>query len=123
MRPAGEYNRRIRVESPTRTTAADGQQIAGWPALAAAPYALLWAAIETIGGDQQTQQGQQRAETRYRVFVRSSATTRGITARMRLRVRDRGGTWRTLHIGSAADISFSGDDVVIEALEHGPAGE
>lgn len=121
MAGAAKYDRRIRVESPTRSTGDDGQQNTTWPELTDEPFATVWAMVEVepIGQDFDRQQ---RTETTYTIRCRSSSVTRSITPRMRILLRDRNDGWRTLQIGAAADIQFAGVDVVIRATEQGAAG-
>jgi SPP1 family predicted phage head-tail adaptor len=75
---AGKYNRRIAIEQPSLSTAADGSRSKEY-----VPYGKFWGAIVPLGGGEDFEHERNQAEQTYRLELRSTPDTRAITTVMR----------------------------------------
>lgn len=104
---AGELTQSITVQQNTPTADDAGQPIASW-----STYCTRRAKVVPISGRERRVAEQTAADVTHLVTVRSDATTRAITPKMRI-------SWdsKTLHIVRAYDLDTRHQWVEIEAVE------
>jgi SPP1 family predicted phage head-tail adaptor len=107
--PAGKYRHRIRIESPTRTTDANGQQVTTWPG-PHDPALHVWADVTVTRAAQAEHHHQQATYATAIITCRCTPDTRSVTPGMRVKI-----SGETYEIGAAEDRELRGIEITMQA--------